>query len=102
MYTSAGAYVIETHPRCELREEFVLEPTNCCKHVGYEKVLELVLSVLDVENVGGFVDPNDPVGRVDQEAPGPPGELDAFDGGRAGGLLAHAELGDDLQRVRKF
>jgi len=52
---------------------------------------------LDVEHVCGLVDPDDPVCRVDEEAFGSSGELDALNGGRARRLLAHPELRNNLK-----
>ena len=37
-----------------------------------------LLPVLNVEDVRGLVDPDDPVGRVDEEAFGSTSKLDAF------------------------
>ncbi len=51
-----------------------------------------LLSILEVENVGGLVDSDDPVGRVDEEAPCSSGELDALDGCCARRLLTHPKL----------
>ena len=56
-----------------------------------------LLSVLNVEDVRGLVDPDDPVGRVDKEAFGSTSKLDAFHRSRAWGLLAYTKLWDNLK-----